>query len=94
MTIIDGHHRFEKYKSKNFAQRYPISERQFERMVSFYVNNKGLTYPKGGEASQVIAKRGIIKNKLLNSHLFSCQQNANPQKNRTGAAIKDITRKL
>ena len=39
-TYVPGKSMPEKYKSKNFAQRYPISERQFERMVSFYVNRK------------------------------------------------------
>ena len=63
-TYVPGKSMPEKYKSKNFAQRYPISERQFERMVSFYVNKKGLTYPKGGEASQVIAKRRDLQKKV------------------------------
>ena len=63
-TYVPGKAMPEKFKSENFAKRYPISERQFERMVSFYVNKKGLKYPKGGEAAQVMAKRRDLQDKV------------------------------
>tara|TARA_R100000329_G_scaffold26040_1_gene24484 strand:- start:366 stop:2426 length:2061 start_codon:yes stop_codon:yes gene_type:complete len=63
-TYVPGKSMPEKFKSANFAKRYPISERQFERMVSFYVKEKGLKYPKGGEAAQVIAKRRELQKKV------------------------------
>jgi hypothetical protein len=63
-TYVPGKSMPEKYKSSNFAKRYPISERQFERMVSYFVNKKGLKYPKGGEAAQVIAKRRDLQKKV------------------------------
>ena len=63
-TYVPGKSMPEKFKSENFAKRYPISERQFERMVSFYVNKKGLKYPKGGESAQVIAKRRELQKKV------------------------------
>ena len=56
-TYVPGKTMPEKYQAKNFAKRYPISERQFERMVSFYVNKEGLKYPKGGAGAEVIAQR-------------------------------------
>ena len=62
-TYVPGKSMPEKFKAENFAKRYPISERQFERMVSFYVKKKGLKYPKGGEAAQVIAKRRELQRK-------------------------------
>jgi len=63
-TYVPGKSMPEKYKSSNFAKRYPISERQFERMVSYFVNKKGLKYPKGGEAAQVVAKRRKLQKKV------------------------------
>ena len=63
-TYVPGKSMPEKYKVENFAKRYPISERQFERMVSFYVKKKGLKYPKGGEAAQVLAKRKELQKKV------------------------------
>ncbi len=63
-TYVPGKSMPEKFKAVNFAKRYPISERQFERMVSFYVNKKGLKYPKGGESAQVIAKRRELQKKV------------------------------
>jgi hypothetical protein len=63
-TYVPGKSMPEKFKAVNFAKRYPISERQFERMVSFYVKKKGLKYPKGGEAAQVIAKRRKLQKKV------------------------------
>ena len=63
-TYVPGKSMPEKFKAENFAKRYPISERQFERMVSFYVKKKGLKYPKGGEAAQVIAKRRELQKKV------------------------------
>jgi len=63
-TYVPGKSMPEKYKAVNFAKRYPISERQFERMVGFYVKKKGLKYPKGGEAAQVLAKRKELQKKV------------------------------
>jgi hypothetical protein len=63
-TYVPGKSMPEKFKAVNFAKRYPISERQFERMVGFYVKKKGLKYPKGGESAQVIAKRRELQKKV------------------------------
>ena len=63
-TYVPGKSMPEKFKAVNFAKRYPISERQFERMVGFYVKKKGLKYPKGGEAAQVLAKRKELQKKV------------------------------
>ncbi len=63
-TYVPGKSMPEKFKAVNFAKRYPISERQFERMVSYFVNKKGLKYPKGGEKAQVIAKRRELQKKV------------------------------
>ena len=63
-TYVPGKSMPEKFKAVNFAKRYPISERQFERMVGFYVKKKGLKYPKGGESAQVIAKRRKLQKKV------------------------------
>ena len=63
-TYVPGKTMPEKYQAKNFAKRYPISERQFERMVSFYVNKEGLKYPKGGAGAEVIAQRKKLLKKI------------------------------
>jgi hypothetical protein len=63
-TYVPGKSMPEKYKVENFAKRYPISERQFERMVSYFVNKKGLKYPKGGETAEVMAKRKELQKKV------------------------------
>ena len=63
-TYVPGKTMPEKYQAKNFAKRYPISERQFERMVSFYVNKEGLKYPKGGAGAKVIAQRKKLLKKI------------------------------
>ena len=63
-TYVPGKTMPEKYQAKNFAKRYPISERQFERMVSFYVNKEGLKYPKGGVGAEVVAQRQKLLKKI------------------------------